>query len=68
MFNNPYKSSYGQWNYNNNNGAMYNQQIMNMQGKENQVVKPAPSYAENKEEYVRICSTSHGRFKGRKSD
>ena len=54
MFNNSSKSTYNQWNYNNNNGAMNNQQVMKLQGKENQVVKPAPSYAEHKEEYVAL--------------
>ena len=54
MFNNLFKSTYGQWNYNNNIGAMNNQQIMKMQGKENQVVKPSPSYSEHKEEYVAL--------------
>ena len=33
---------------------MNNQQLMKMQGKENQVVKPATSYTEHKEEYVAL--------------
>ena len=57
MFNNPFKSTYGQWNYNNNMGAMNNQQMMMMmmmQGKENQVVKPTKSCAEYRDKYVAL--------------
>ena len=54
MFNNHFQSAYSQWKYNNNNGSMNNQQIMKMQGKENQLVKPSTSYEEHKEEYVAI--------------
>ena len=52
MFN-PFNSPYGQWNYNNNN-AMYNQQLSNTQGSNNQVFKPAPSMEEQRQEYVTI--------------
>ena len=45
MFNNPFKSPYGQWNC---------QQPMYMQGKENQVTKPKASFKDYKEEYVTL--------------
>ena len=54
IFNNQFQSAYGQWNYNNNNDAMNYQQMMKMQGKENQLVKPSTSYRKHKEEYVAI--------------
>ena len=44
---------HGQWNYN-NNGAMNNQQLMKMQGKENKVIKPSPSLEEHRSEYLTL--------------